>query len=458
MPTEPASSPSNKWFVLFAIGVGTFMSALDSSIVNMLLPVLRQTFHTNVAAIEWVTTVYLFVVSGVLLTFGRLGDLRGHKKLYLTGFIGFMSSSALCGLALTLTWLICCRALQALSAAMLFANSPAILTKTFPATQRGKALGLQATMTYLGLTIGPSLGGMLAQHLSWRAVFYLNVPVGAVALYLGYRSIPDDNQKHESTHFDKVGASLFFIGLFSLLLALNQGHAWGWSSKIIISLLLSAVIILTIFLKYEYQHQAPMLDLSLFKNLTFSVSAFSANTIYIAMFMLIFLMPFYLIQDRSLNISHAGLIMTAQPATMMIVASIAGALSDRLGVRLISLIGLFVLACGFFWLTYLTSNTPLNHVALNLAICGLGIGLFGSPNNSRLMGAAPRNRQGIAAAILASSRNLGMVLGVATAGAVYTTILAKHGDDAISTAVTHGFYVSFGIISLSFLILLLAKR
>jgi MFS family permease len=165
------------------------MSALDGSVVNTTLPLITRYFGSTVANVEWVITVYLLVLSGLLLSFGRLGDLQGHKRVYLTGFTIFIASSALCGLARSVNGLILYRGLQALGGAMLMANSPAILTKNFPASQRGQALGLQATMTYLGLTAGPSLGGWLADQFSWRAVFYINVPVGLIALFLSARFI-----------------------------------------------------------------------------------------------------------------------------------------------------------------------------------------------------------------------------------------------------------------------------
>ena len=178
--TAQIAGIDRKWWVLIAIGVGTFMSALDTSVVNTVLPVINADFHTEVATVEWVVIVYLLVLSGLLLGFGRLGDLNGHKPVYIGGFIIFISGSLLSGLSPSVWLLIFFRGLQALGAAMLSANSPAILTKAFPDNQRGQALGLQATMTYLGLTVGPSLGGWLTQQYGWRSVFYINLPVGLI--------------------------------------------------------------------------------------------------------------------------------------------------------------------------------------------------------------------------------------------------------------------------------------
>ena len=167
-----------KWLVLIAIGMSTFMSALDTSVVNTVLPVITKSFDSHIATVEWVVIIYLLIVSGLLLSFGRLGDIRGHRIVFLIGFSIFILSSALCGMSTSIELLVVFRGMQALGAAMLAANSPAILTKSFPDSQRGQALGLQATMTYLGLTVAPSLGGWLTDLVSWRAVFYINIPVG----------------------------------------------------------------------------------------------------------------------------------------------------------------------------------------------------------------------------------------------------------------------------------------
>jgi EmrB/QacA subfamily drug resistance transporter len=437
-----------KWLVLLAIGVGTFMSALDGSVVNTVLPVVAADFHSDVATIEWVVTIYLLIVSGLLLSFGRLGDLRGQKPIYVLGFVIFVASSAVCGLAQSELMLIGSRAIQALGAAMLFANSPAILTKNFPAAERGRALGLQAAMTYLGLTVGPSLGGWLADQFSWRAVFYINVPVGLLALFLSARFIPRDKLAGKAEKFDRVGAGLFMAGLIALLLGLNQGSSWGWTSPIILGLLLTAVALLGVFVVVEQRVPAPMLDLSLFQRRTFSLATASAVLNYVCVYTILFLLPFYLIEGRALSPSEAGLILTTQPIVMAIVAPLSGSLSDRIGARWLSVFGMAALAIGLWLLSRLTLQSAIHDVTLALAVIGLGTGVFISPNSSVLMGAAPRLRQGIASGVLASARNVGMVLGVGMAGAVFSTVQAHSAlSGAASTvnAVTASFTVAIGV-------------
>jgi EmrB/QacA subfamily drug resistance transporter len=426
---------SRKWWILIAVGIGTFMSALDGSVVNIILPVLRNNFSTSIANIEWVVTVYLLVLSGFLLSFGRLGDLRGHKNVYLLGFVIFLSSSALCGLAFSVEELVFFRAIQALGGAMLSANSPAILTTSFPARQRGQALGLQATMTYLGLTVGPSLGGWLTDQFSWRAVFYINLPVGLVAFILSLQHIRRDLHSDHKDSFDFVGAALFLAGLTALLFGLNQGQELGWLSMPIIISISCALIILFVFWWIENRISSPMLDLKLFSNRLFTLSVASAILNYMCVYSVIFLMPFYLIQGLGLNPSRAGIILTSMPIIMALIAPISGMLSDRFGSHLLAFIGMVALALGLFLLSHLKQDSSPLDIAFRLAVTGLGIGIFISPNTSALMGAAPRERQGIASGVLATSRNMGMVLGVGYAGAIFTTKLGLLGNQTASSFV-----------------------
>jgi EmrB/QacA subfamily drug resistance transporter len=423
----------SKWLVLLTVGVGTFMSALDGSVVNAILPVIQAYFKTEVATVQWVVTIYLLMVSGLLLAFGRLGDLRGNKNVYVWGFVIFVIGSALSGFSPTPGFLIASRAVQALGAAMLFANSPAILTKTFPGAERGRALGLQGTMTYLGLTTGPFLGGWLASRFGWHSVFFINVPIGLFATWLSWRTIPDDRPSEHRERFDLYGSTTFMAGLVILLFALNRGQAWGWSSPLILGLLTASISILLLFVRIELRTPAPMLDLALFRSRVFNTAAISPILNYIAIYSLLFLMPFYLIQGRGLTSAQAGLILTAQPLVMALMAPFAGTFSDRIGAQIPTTLGMSVMAGGLFMLSRLTPDSPLAYVIIGLAVSGLGSGMFVAPNNSALMGAAPRNRQGIAAGVLALARNVGMVLGVGLTGAVFTTVLAQgqSGDPVI---------------------------
>jgi len=434
-----------KWWVFAAVGIGTFMSAIDSSVVNTIMPVLRDYFHTSVATMEWTVVVYLLVVSSLLLAFGRLGDLSGHKRYFLVGFVIFILGSALCGFAPTQLFLILARAFQAIGSAMLLANSPAILTATFPESQRGKALGLQATMTYLGLSVGPAFGGWLNQALGWRSVFYINVPIGLLAFLISWRFIRSDNQpKIVEQEFDWKGAVLFSAGLSALLLGLNNGAEWSWGSPLVVACLGVAVVLLGVFIWVESRTFQPMLDLGLFRNRLFSASTASAVLNYVCLYSVIFLMPFYLIQGRGLDPARAGLLLTAQPILMAISAPISGALSDRIGSRFLSTTGMVFIGVGLFLLSRLTAFSPNYQILISLAVTGLGTGIFISPNTSALMGSAPRDRQGIASAILATARNVGMVLGIGMAGAIFTSLMGS-ASSSLFFAISITFVSAMGV-------------
>lgn len=422
-----------KWWVFAAVGIGTFMSAIDSSVVNTILPVLKEYFNTSVATMEWTVVIYLLVVSSLLLVFGRLGDLNGHKRYFLIGFIIFTFGSAFCGFAPNQVFLILARAFQAIGSAMLLANSPAILTATFPASQRGKALGLQATMTYLGLSVGPAFGGWLTKALGWRSVFYINVPIALMAFLISWRFIRSDNlPKIAGQSFDWKGAVLFSAGLIALLLGLNKGAEWGWGSLPILVCLGVAIILLAIFVWIESRSVQPMLDLGLFKSRLFSASTASAVLNYICLYSVIFLIPFYLIQGRGLDAARAGLLLTALPILMAISAPISGVLSDKIGSRFLSTSGMVLIGLGLFMLSRLGGSSSNIQILLSLAITGLGTGIFISPNTSALMGSAPRDRQGIASGILATARNVGMVLGIGMAGAIFTSLMTGDSRNIFS--------------------------
>lgn len=431
------------WWILVAVGIGTFMSALDGSVVNIVLPVLTRAFHSGVATIEWVVTIYLLITSALVLMGGRWSDLHGHKKLYVPGFVVFIVGSALCGLAPSDWALIAFRALQALGATMLFASSGAILTLNFPADRRGQVLGLQGTMTYLGLTAGPLLGGWLTDAFGWRSVFYINVPVGLIALALSIKVIPDDKPIDKARGFDLLGSGLFFVGLSALLVALNQAHAWGWASWPILVLLAVSAVLLGAFVYVEWCVKDPMLDLTLFKNRLFSFATISSILNFICVTSLVFLMPFYLIRGQGYSPGRAGTILTAQPLVMAVVAPIAGRISDKVGTRIPGTLGMAILAAGLFLLSRIGPHTPIWHVAMALSVAGFGTGIFISPNNSALMGGAPRSRQGIANAVRQMARNLGNVLGIGIAGAIFNHYITHDTQPGTTTALLHG--VSAGL-------------
>ena len=294
-----------------------------------------------------------------------------------------------------------------------------------------------------GPGIWSGAGGWLAQALSWRVVFYINVPVGALGLVCGMYFIPFERRQDAAERFDYWGAAVFMVGLVALLLALNQGHQCGWTSWQILTLLAASAALLICFVLLELRAAEPMLDLSLFANRVFSASVAAAIFNYICMAAIAFLMPFYLIQGRGLDTARAGILLSVQPLIMAVAAPISGTISDRIRRSSIpSFVGMAILTVGSLLMSLVSARTSYYYIALVFCLTGLGTGIFISPNNSALMGSAPVNRQGIAAGMLATARNVGMVLGVGLSGAVFTTILAQDTRRTIVDAVDMGLHVA----------------
>lgn len=408
--------------IILAVAVGTFMSALDSSVVNIALPSISSHFNAPLFIIEWVVMSYLLVISSLLLTYGRLGDMYGHKTIYIAGFAIFTAGSLLCGIAPTIILLIVFRAVQALGAGMLMAMGPAIVTDVTPAHKRGKALGATAVAVSVALTTGPVLGGFLTSHFGWQSIFYINIPIGIIGTLWAYKIIPDPS-RHEAQKFDVAGAAVVFLSLMCLLVPLSYTEKYGWSNLYIIMSLAAGVLLLLLFVYIEKKVNNPMMDLGLFSSRLFTMSNISALINYMAQFFVTLLMPFYLQQLRGLPPSEAGFMIIPMPVTTMIVAPISGALSDRFDSRYISSMGMGFISFGIFLLSRLGFDSPNSYIILALAITGLGSGLFQTPNNSAIMGSVPGNRRGIASSMLATMRNMGMVLGVAVSGALFSSRL-----------------------------------
>ncbi|MEJ2024043.1 MAG: MFS transporter [Deltaproteobacteria bacterium] len=411
------STETSKWMILGAVMTGVIMGPIDGSIVNVVLPSITRYFHTDYSVAQWVPTIYLLAVCSFILVYGRLGDMFGYKKIFLTGLSCFAGASLLCGFSTSIWMLIVFRAIQGLTVAMQMAIGLAIVTEAFPPNMRGKAIGIYATSIALGLMVGPVLGGIIAQYLSWRFVFFINGPIAAVSLTWGYRVIPPGKKK-PGQRLDLWGAVLGFGFLFSALLYANRGETWGWFSPRGVSLLAAAVVFGTTFFLVERTVEQPMLDLSLFRNRRFSLACISSLLNFMALFTVVFLTPWYLSDALRYDVVAIGLIMVASPLITLFVGPLSGTLSDRIGFRGLAFAGMTIHACGVILLSRLNGSPSGVDVAWRVAVCGLGAGMFQSPVNSAVMGSAPQQLRGIASSILAVTRNTGMAFGIAVAGAI----------------------------------------
>ena len=405
--------------IVLVIAIGTFMSALDSSVVNLAMPIIKNDFGVSLSMVEWIVTAYLLVISSLLLTYGRISDLYGHKKVYLTGFIIFTIGSLLCGLSVNIPMLIICRVVQALGAGMLFSTGPAIITNAVPATSRGKALSISAIAVALGLCVGPVIGGTLATVFGWQSIFFINVPIGILGTILVAINIPKDQIK-TSVPFDIVGSIMIFIALLFILLPLSISGDYNIPTVLFASLIAGGILIVAFFVLYEKKIKYPMLNTNLFKNRVFAASNIAALFTYMAQFIMVFLAPFYLINIRMFSPMQGGLIYLPMPLATMIIAPISGSLSDRYDSRFISSAGMLIMAAGLFMLSFLNTDTSLTYIIISMIITGLGFGMFQTPNNSAIMGNVPQEFRGSASGTLATMRNIGMALGVAVSGALFS--------------------------------------
>lgn len=436
-------SPDYRWFVLATVSIGTFMSTLDSSIVNVALPTMSGQLHAKLSTLQWAVTAYLLTISSLLPVFGKTADLLGRRKVYSLGFLIFTLGSALCGSAQNIWFLVGTRVLQAVGAAMLMANSAAITTDIFPPHERGRALGLTGTVVALGSMTGPALGGILIGLIGWRSIFYINLPIGIIGYLAAFSILPADKPKKDDEKFDFIGASLFAAGMVSVLFAINNGEEWGWSSPPVILVLVLGMAILWLFVVNEKKVEHPMIELSLFHNRPFVIGNLSGGLSFVAMFANNMLLPFYLQHILNYSPSRVGLVMTAFPIMMAVVAPLSGNASDKYGPLVLTTGGLSIIAAGLFYYSTLTPTAGFYRVIIGPLLIGLGSGMFQSPNNSSVMSSVPRQKLGLAGGINSLVRNVGMITGIALSVSLFEAWggVTRPRPDQIPTFMTAYHYV-----------------
>ncbi len=405
---------------------GSMMGTLDASIANVALPTLARVYSTSVDNAEWVILSFMLVTASTLVLFGRLGDMFGQKRIYLTGFVVFGLSSLACAFSPTLLFMIVARGVQALGAAMLVSSNQALIVDSFPIQQRGRAIGFNGAAVAVGLSLGPILGGAIITFGDWRWIFLINVPISILALTAAAIVLKRPVTKAVEG-FDVPGALLSIAGLFSISLALSRSHIWGWSSPWTSGLLALGVILLAIFVVVERRVKSPTLDLSLFRNRVFAFSVLAALIYFVGFSGVIFIVPLAAQTTLDASALAAGLLLVPITAMNIVLAPLAGGLSDRVPVRYVSTAGALVVGIGMFLMSRLPHYPPRWEMIAFLMVAGAGTAVFSQPNNSAIMGSAPANRRGIAAGTLATARTAGQLLGIAVASAVYFARVVQLG-------------------------------
>jgi EmrB/QacA subfamily drug resistance transporter len=415
-----------KWTVLLITSIGAFMTPLDGTIVSVSMPSIAKGLNMTYESVIWVPTAYLVALTVLLLSLGRLSDSRGRKPIFVAGFAIFAVTSFLCGTASSGSQLIAFRAIQGAGAAFIGATSAAIITDTFPAKERGKALGINTMSVYVGLSVGPSLGGFLTSAYGWRSIFYVNVPLALLVIGLALTRLKEAHLATLGRGFDIAGAGTFSAGLVAVLVGLTLGDSWGWGAPPIVGLLAAGGLLLVSFVFIERRRGSKaMVDLSLFTgNRLFAAANLSALLNYTSYFGVSFFVSFYLQRVLGYAAFRAGLVLLVMPLCMAFLSPVSGWLSDRFGSRGFSSLGMALISAGLLVMSALGLTSSSTQVILGLFIIGVGMGLFSSPNTSAVMGSVERDKLGLASGTLATMRFSGQSLSLALMGAIVASAAA----------------------------------
>ena len=412
--------------ILLSVCIGQTIVGLDQRAITVALPTLTTTFHTAFTTIQWTILIYDLVLIGLIITMGRLGDLFGRRRFYSVGFLIFVTASAFCGLSQTAGQLIFFRALQALGGSMIAANGRAIVSVNLPQQERGRALGLTSTAFHIGFLTGPSLGGFLIDTIGWRWIFYINLPFSLYGAYLAWRVIPETRAK-ESVAIDIPGAILLLLtnGLF--IYAIDQLPRIGWRHPGFLLTLSLSLLALIFLLRVERRSKTPILMLSMFRSRLFSAGIASLFLVAGTLSAINFLLPFFLQNLLGYSPSQVGWIIVADSVIIMMMAPLAGSLSDRFGSRLLCTIGCAVIAAAQFFLATLDIDASLIRIMFPLVVWGVGWALFNAPNQSSILGAADPEKIGAAAGMIATTARAGGAMGVALSATLFGYLLSAAG-------------------------------
>ena len=409
--------------LIFSISLAMFMTALDGTIVNIALPTISESFGVATSAVSWVATSYLLVMAGCALVFGKISDVIGFKKVFLTGFVIFTIGSFACGFLPdffdSLTWLIVSRIFQAVGGAMIASIAPAMITAFIPMDQKGKAMAIVMMLAALGTAIGPTIGGFLTQYFSWHAIFFINIPIGILAVILGAKVIPSGRTDANLAGFDRAGAVLVFVGLASLLFVVSEGETMGWTSPAILLITALAVVTLGWFVRHELATADPILNLNLFRNRNFLFTNLLLALVFFSFAGINYLLPFYLKYVRNYDTSSAGLIMTSLSFAMMGAGLLSGILYNRTGPRPLCIGAGAILTLGYFLMTKLQVDTHAGYIVLCLALIGFGLGLIITPVSSMIMNSVSRKEQGMVSSLTSIERFVPLTLGIAVFNLIF---------------------------------------
>jgi EmrB/QacA subfamily drug resistance transporter len=430
--TRLITDANRKWWTLGAMCFALFMLMLDNTVVNVALPSIEHDLGSSLSSLEWIVNGYTLAFAVFLATGGRLGDIFGRRLTFLIGVTLFSISSATAGFAPDTAWLVGSRVVQGIGGALMMPATLSIVTNAFPAAERGKAIGTWAGVSALALAIGPVLGGFLTEAVSWRAIFFINLPVGAGAVFATLFAVRESRDTTVGREVDYAGVVTLTVALTALVLALIEGNSWGWSSTSILALFAASVVMMIAFVIVERRVATPMVEFPLFASRNFVGANLIALVVTFAMLAQFFFVALYMQNILGYSPLQAGI--RFLPATLMIVAiaPIAGRLTDRIGPRIPIAVGLSLTAGALVWLTQIDPSTTYGDLFPSFILMGVGMALVMSPMSTAAMNAVADAKAGIASGILSMNRMIGGTLGVAVIGAVFQAAASSDLDSSLA--------------------------
>jgi EmrB/QacA subfamily drug resistance transporter len=427
---------NKKWWTLVAVSFGLFMIMLDNTIVNVALPSIQRDLGLKVSELEWVVTGYALTFGAFMLTGGKLADLLGRRRIFVVGLVVFTGASLACGLAGSAGMLIGARVVQGLGAAMMNPATLSIITVTFPPHQRGRAIGIWAGVSALALAIGPLLGGLLSERVNWNWIFFINVPVGVLAVAAAFLFINESRDTSREQRPDFPGLVTSTVGLFALTYGLIEANNYGWGSTRILASFAVAAVSLGSFVFLELHQRLPMLDLSLFKNRTFAGANSVMLLLGLAMFGVFFFVSLYVQNILGYSPIQAGASFLPWTLLIMVLAPQAGHLNDRVGPRWLVTGGMVIIACALFIFSRYGEGATFWDLLPAMLLGGVGMSATMAPVTATAMGAVPRDKAGVGSAVLNSMRQVGGSIGLALLGAIVAQSVPSNGRPVASDFVT----------------------
>ena len=436
-----------KWKAMTVGALSFLVSTMDLGMMRVVLPRLSEVFGVGSNSIIWVQLIYLMVGTGMMLTAGKIADTFGRKKILSLGLVIASAGLVFCSLSQNFNQLLIARFVFSIGATMSVATTNAIVIAAFPAKERGKALGIMGAVIYMGLLTGPAIGGILLDTIGWRSIFFLRLPPSIFGLVITFLWLKEESLPERRGRFDFAGAGLLLLTIPSLLLVLNRGQSWGWTSPMVMILGIGGLLALCLFIVMERRVVQPVFELKLFSSRLFSAASGSHVLLYMSTAAIDFTMPFYLVHSLFLPSSEAGLLLVTVPATRMVVSLLSGRLSDRWGTRLLCGLGLSLIAVGMLLLRRLSIDTAVTEIIPVLVVVGLGMGLFIIPNTSAIMGAVSQERLGTAAAMVGLVRQLGMSIGLAIAGSLFASSSLSRATELTSLGLSEESVLSLSTVN-----------